>query len=322
MAVAGVPSNPNLFYMGGVEGGIWKSTNYGLSWENISDGKLPGVASPIGALAVAPSNPNVIYAGTGEADIRGDFDTGDGVYKTTERRKDVVVCRAARHAHDHEDRRRSAATPTWRMPPRWDTSLSPTPSAASSRRPTAARRGRRSLYVDQNTGGVDLVMDSRNRNVLYAAMWQAQRQPWKLTNGGPGSALYKTTDGGAHWTKISTNRGFATGTLGKIGVSVAASNPRIVYAIVQAGDGGVFRSNDAGRYVEARQLRDGSCASAPSITRRSSSIRRIRRSRIAPEVDAVYRTKDGGKTWTEIDPPHGDNHIVWINPRNPKIFSR
>ena len=102
------------------------------------------------------------------------------------------------------------------------------------------------LFVDENTGGIDLVMDARNPNVLYAAMWQAQRQPWKLTSGGPGSGLYKTLDGGAHWTKISKNPGFATGILGKIGVSVAASNPRVVYAIVQARDGGVFRSNDAG----------------------------------------------------------------------------
>ena len=159
-------------------------------------------------------------------------------------------------------------------------------------------------------------MDSRNPNVVYAAMWQAQRVPWKLTSGGPGSGLYKTTDGGAHWTKISSNPGFATGTLGKIGVSVAQSDPRVVYAIVQALDGGIFRSNDGGatwkRINAEMKLRQRAFYYTAIYADPTNP-----QVAYAPEVDGVYKTKDGGKTFTSIDMPHGDNHIVWINPRQP-----
>jgi len=318
IAVAGVPSDPSLFYFGGVQAGVWKSTNYGLSWTNITDGKIPGVADPIGALAVAPSNSNIIYAGTGEADIRQDFDTGDGIYKTVNggkswsyaglrdthmiaklvidpRNADVVYAASMGHVFKANTERGVFKTTdggaTWR----------------------------KVLFVDDRSGGVDLSMDSRNPNVLYAAMWQAQRQPWKLTSGGPGSGLYKTTDGGAHWTKISTNPGFPTGILGKIGVAVAPSNPRIVYAIVQAREGGVFRSNNGGttwtRVNSEWKLRQRAFYyTAITVDPTNSEIA------YAPEVDAYYKTKDGGKTWHGLQGPHGDNHIIWINPRNPKIL--
>jgi photosystem II stability/assembly factor-like uncharacterized protein len=175
------------------------------------------------------------------------------------------------------------------------------------------------LFVDDKTGGIDLAMDVRNPSVVYAAMWQAQRVPWKLTSGGPGSGLYKTVDGGRHWSKISTNRGFATGTLGKIGVSVAASNPRIVYATVQARNGGIFRSDDAGatwrRVNSEMKLRQRAFYyTAIFVDPTNPQIA------YAPEVDGVYKTKDGGKTFSNIDMPHGDNHIVWIDPRNPQTL--
>ena len=172
------------------------------------------------------------------------------------------------------------------------------------------------LYIDDKTGGVDMSMDSRNPSVIYAAMWQAQRVPWKLTSGGPGSGLYKTTNGGGRWTKISSNHGFATGTLGKIGVSVAQSDPRVVYATVQALDGGIFRSNDGGATwkrtnaeMKLRQRAFYYTAIYADPTNPQVAY--------APEVDGVYKTKDGGKTFTSIDMPHGDNHIIWIDPRRP-----
>jgi photosystem II stability/assembly factor-like uncharacterized protein len=318
VAVAGVPSQPNLFYFGGVEAGVWKSTDYGLSWTNITDGKIPGIASPIGALAVAPSNADVIYAGTGEADIRGDFDTGDGIYKTINAGKTWTYA-GLRETH---------MIAKLAIDPR-DPNVVYAASMGHVFRPNAERgifkttnggtTWRKVLYVDENTGGVDLSMDPHNPNVLYAALWQAQRQPWKLTSGGPGSGLYKTFDGGAHWSKISAHPGFATGTLGKIGVSVAASNPRIVYAIVQARDGGVFRSNDAGatwkRVNAEMKLRQRAFYyTAIFVDPTNPEVA------YAPNVDAVWRTKDGGKTWSGVNTPHGDNHIVWINPRNPKII--
>ncbi len=318
VAVAGVPSAPNLFYMGGVEGGVWKSTNYGLSWTNITDGKLPGIADPIGALAVAPSNSNVIYAGTGEADIRSDFDTGDGVYKTADAGKTWSYAglrdthMIAKLAIDPGNSNVVYAASMGHV-------FKPNSERGIFKTTDGGATWRKVLFIDADTGGIDLAMDSRNRNVLYAAMWQAQRVPWKLTSGGPGSGLYKTRDGGAHWTKISSNPGFAAGTLGKIGVSVAASNPRIVYAIVQAKDGGVFRSNDAGATwrrvngeMKLRQRAFYYTAIFADPTNPEVAY--------VPNVDALFKTKDGGKTFTELSPPHGDNHIVWINPRNPKIL--
>jgi photosystem II stability/assembly factor-like uncharacterized protein len=319
VAVAGVPSNPDLFYMGGVQGGVWKSTDYGQTWSNITDGKIPGIADPIGALAVADSNPNVIYAGTGESDIRGDFDTGDGVYKSSDAGKSwsYAGLRDTRMiANLTIDPRNAdvvyAASMGHVFAPNADRGIFKTTDGGKT--------WRKVLFVDDRTGGVDLSMDNRHPNTLYAAMWQAQRVPWKLTSGGPGSALYKTTDGGAHWSKISSNRGFATGTLGKIGVSVAQSSPNVVYAIVQARDGGVFRSDDAGatwkRTNDQWKLRQRAFYYTAIFADPTNPNRAY-----APNVDSLYVTDDGGKVWKTIDGiPHGDHHIVWVNPKHPNIL--
>jgi photosystem II stability/assembly factor-like uncharacterized protein len=318
VAVAGVPSEPNLFYFGGVEAGVWKSENYGLSWTNITDGKIPGVADPIGALAVAPSNSKIIYAGTGEADIRQDFDTGDGVYKTTNGGKTWSYA-GLRETHMIAKLVIDPRNPNVVYAASMGHVFKSNPERGIFKTTNGGATWRKVLFVDDQTGGVDLVMDPRHPDVLYAATWQAQRQPWKLTSGGPGSGLYKTVDGGAHWAKISSHPGFATGTLGKIGVSVAATDPRVVYAIVQALDGGVFRSSDGGatwKRVNAEwKLRQRAFYyTAIFVDPTNANVA------YAPEVDAVYKTKDGGKTWSEVNTPHGDNHIVWINPRNPKIL--
>jgi photosystem II stability/assembly factor-like uncharacterized protein len=319
VAVAGVPSNPDLFYMGGVEGGVWKSTDYGQNWTNITDGKLPGIASPIGALAVADSNSNVIYAGTGEADIRGDFDTGDGIYKTSDAGK----------TWSYAGLRDTHMTASLAIDPRnsnvvYAASMGhvfkANPERGIFKTTDGGKTWSKVLFVDDNTGGVDISMDKHNPGTLYAAMWQAQRTPWKLTSGGPGSGLYKTTDGGAHWTKISTNPGYATGILGKIGVSVSQSNPRIVYSIVQAKDGGVFRSEDGGKTWKHTnnqwKLRQRAFYYTAIFADPTNSNRAY-----APNVDSMYVTNDGGKVWKTIEGiPHGDHHTIWINPNHPNIL--
>ncbi|MBV9699531.1 MAG: glycosyl hydrolase [Candidatus Eremiobacteraeota bacterium] len=318
VAVAGVPSNPHLFYFGGVQGGIWKTTDDGTEWNNISDGKLPGVASAMGALAVAASNSNVIYAGTGEADIRQDFDTGDGVYKSTDAGKNWSYA-GLRDTHMITKVVIDPGNPKIVYAASMGHVFKPNPERGVFKTTNGGATWQKILFVDDNTGGVDLVMDPRNRRVLYAAMWQAQRLPWKLSSGGPGSALYKTTDAGLHWSKISSNPGFAHAPLGKIGVSLAASNPKIVYAIVQAHDGGVYRSENAGatwRLVNSEmKLRQRAFYyTAIFVDPTNPQVA------YAPEVDGVYKTKNGGRTWTLLSPPHGDNHIVWIDPRNPKVL--
>jgi photosystem II stability/assembly factor-like uncharacterized protein len=317
VAVAGVPSEPSLFYMGAVQGGVWSSDNYGLTWTNITDGKIPGTADSIGAIAVAPSNPSVIYIGTGESDIRGDFDTGVGIYKTTDAGK----------SWQYAGLRDTHMTSSLVVDPR-DPSVVYATSMGHVFVPNSARGVFKStdggktwskiLYVNDRTGANVIVMDPHDPDVLYASMWQAQRTPWKLTSGGPGSGLYKTVDAGAHWTKISNDPGYATGVLGKIGVAVSPANPQVVYSIVQAHDGGVYRSDDGGKtwkHVNDEWRLRQRAFYYMAIYADPADVNTA----YAPEVDGVLETTDGGKTWKPITPP-GDHHIIWVNPNDTKIM--
>ncbi|HET7815198.1 MAG TPA: hypothetical protein VFL13_12585, partial [Candidatus Baltobacteraceae bacterium] len=318
VAVSGVEQQPNVFYMGAVDGGIWKSTDYGIRWTNISDGQLAPGANSIGAIAVAPSNPNVIYAGTGEGDPRGTMITGEGVYRSSDagktwqyaglkdthtttaiaidpRNSNVAYVSTLGHVFkDNEERgiyKTSDGGKTWT----------------------------KVLYVDASTGGNDVKIDWRNPNVVYAAMWQMYRRPWQLSSGGPGSGLYKSTDAGAHWTKISSNPGFAQGTLGKMGVAVSPADSNRVYAVVQAHEGGVFRSDNGGatwtRVNSEMKLRQRAFYYiAIWADPKNANVA------YAPNVDGVWVTRNGGRTWKVLKPPHGDNHIVWVNPHDTNIL--
>jgi photosystem II stability/assembly factor-like uncharacterized protein len=318
VAVTGVPGQPDLFYFGGVEGGVWRSTNYGVSWENITDGKIPGTATSIGAIAVAPSNPKIIYFGTGESDIRGDFDTGVGIFKSTD------AGETWKYAGLSETHQISSLAIDPRNPNIvYATSMghvfAPNSERGVYKTTDGGKTWSKILYVDDKTGANNIVMDPRNPSVLYATMWQAYRKPWIMVSGGPGSGLYKTTNAGASWTKISNNPGFAGGVLGKMGVAVAASNPNVVYCMVQAKQGGVFRSDNAGatwRRVNAEWMLRQRAFYYMAIYVDPTNWKVA----YAPNVDAFWKTSDGGVTWKPITPPHGDNHIIWINPNNPKIL--
>jgi photosystem II stability/assembly factor-like uncharacterized protein len=320
VAVAGVPSQPNVFYFGGVQGGVWRSTDYGVEWTNISDGKIPGQAQTIGALAVAPSNPKIIYAGSGESDIRGDVDTGAGIYKTT---NGGLSWKYAGLAATHTTAALAVDphNPNIVYAASMGHVFAANPERGVFKSVDGGKTWKRILYVDAQTGAIDLDMDPSNARVLYASMWQAKRVPWKLTSGGPGSGLYKTVDGGAHWTAISKNPGFARGILGRMGMSVAATNPRVVYAIVQAHDGGVFRSENGGaswkRVNSQMKLRQRAFYYMSIFADPTNA-----NVAYAPEVDDVFKTTDGGVTWKTLFAAayHGDHHIIWINPHNPKIL--
>ncbi|HET9106143.1 MAG TPA: hypothetical protein VFN79_03025 [Steroidobacteraceae bacterium] len=318
VAVAGVPGERNLFYMGAVDGGVWKSTDYGLKWVNISDGKLPGSSISIGAIAVAPSNPKMLYVGTGESDIRGDVITGDGVFRSDDAGKTW-------HAAGLADTHTISAIVVDPHDPDivYASSMGHVFKSNAERGVFKSTDGGKTwhkiLYVDDKTGAIDLVMDPRNPQVLYAAMWQAYRTPWKLDDGGPGSGLYKSTDGGAHWREISQNPGFARGILGRIGVSVAASNPDIVYAIVQAKHGGVFRSSDGGASWK-RVNRSWSLRQRAFYYMAIYADPKDPNTVYAPNVDALWVSHDGGRSFSKLHTPHGDNHIVWINPDDTKIL--
>ncbi|MGH8298797.1 MAG: WD40/YVTN/BNR-like repeat-containing protein [Steroidobacteraceae bacterium] len=318
VAVAGVPAERDLFYMGGVDGGVWKSTDYGLKWVNLTDGKLPGSSNSIGAIAVAPSNPKVIYVGTGESDIRGDVITGDGVYRSDDAGKHW-------HAAGLEDTHTISAIvidphdPDVVYASSMGHVFKSNPERGVFKSTDGGKSWKKILYVDDKTGAIDLVMDPRDPQVLYAAMWQAYRTPWKLDDGGPGSGLYKSTDGGAHWTQISHNPGFAGGILGRIGVSVAGSDPNVVYAIVQAKHGGVFRSSDGGTSW-TRVNRSWSLRQRAFYYMAVYADPRDANTVYAPNVDALWVSRDGGKSFAKLHTPHGDNHIVWINPNDTKVL--
>ena len=316
VAIDAVPGDPFTFYFGGVDGGVWRSTNYGLTWTNITDGQL-NVSNSIGALAVAPSDPNVIYAGTGEADIRNTFVTGDGIYKTTDAGKTwhyiglKETHTTAKIVVDPRDPNIVYAASMGHV-------FAKNPERGIFKSTDGGAHWTKVLYVDENTGAIDLVMDVSHPKTLYAAMWQAQRNPGLLVSGGPGSGLYKTTDGGAHWLKISTNPGFATGLLGRIGVTIAASNPKVIYAIVQAKEGGVFRSDDGGGHWKRVNA-------SMEMRQRAFYYMAIYADPNDPNTIYVpnarfFVSHDGGKNFSLLRPPHGDNHTVWIDPKNSKII--
>ena len=310
LAVTGVAGDANTYYFGAVAGGVWKTTNAGISWMPLFD-KEP-VAS-IGAIAVAPSDPNVIYVGTGEACIRGDISFGNGVYKSVDagktwshfglddtrhiariivdpRNPDVVFVAALGHA--------------------WG----PNPDRGLYRSTDGGKNWQKVIYVDDKTGAVDVTFDPSNSHILYAAMWQATRTPWHLASGGPGSAIYKSTDAGATWRKLD-GHGLPKGPYGRIGVAVAPGGAGRVYALIEAESGGLFRSDNAGE--SWHKLTDDH-----RFTQRAWYFTHIFADTKNPDVvyilnTGMYRSTDGGKSFNAIRAPHGDRHGLWIDPENP-----
>jgi len=308
-AVAGVPNQPLVYYFGGTGGGVWKTEDGGMNWKPISDGYFK--TGSVGAIAVANSDPNVIYAGMGEACVRGNFSHGDGVYKSTDAGKtwknvgltdsrqigkirvhpqnpDLVYVAALGHVFGTNTER------------------------GVFRSKDGGKTWEKILYKDEKTGAVDIAMDPTNARILYAGLWQVSRTPYGMYSGGPGSGLYKSTDGGDTWTELKD--GLPKGIKGKIGVTVSPVNPNRVWANVEAEDGGVFRSDDAGktwrRVSEDRKLRQR----AWYYTHIYADTK---------DADRVYvlnvqfnKSIDGGKTYENIRVPHGDNHDLWIAPED------
>jgi photosystem II stability/assembly factor-like uncharacterized protein len=319
VTVTGVPGNNNLFYAGAVGGGVWKSADEGVEWENITDGKLPGPSSSIGAVAVAPSDPKILYVGTGEADIRNDVIPGDGVYKSTDAGKTWQYV-GLRDTHSISAILVDPKDPNVVYVASMGHVFAPDANRGIFKSIDGGRSWKRILFVDNDTGAICLVMDPNHPDLMYAAMWQAVRKPWGLTSGGPGSGMYKTTDGGAHWSNITRNPGLPQQTvLGRVGLSIAASKPDTVYSIIQAKDGGVFRSDDAGttwkRVNDEMKLRQRAFYYM-TIYADPKDPETV----YAPEVDALWVSHDGAKTFTKLKTPHGDNHVVWINPEDTRIL--
>jgi photosystem II stability/assembly factor-like uncharacterized protein len=309
---AGSSSRPLEYYFGATGGGLWKTTDGGLTWRPVTDGQIK--SSSVGAVAVSQSNPDIVYIGMGETELRGNIMQGDGVYKSTDAGKTWKHMGLA----DTQAISRIRVHPT--NPDIVYVSALGHPYGANAERGVfrskdGGQTWEKVLYKDDHAGAVDLCLDPHNPNVLFAAIWDVYRTPWSLSSGGARTGFYKSTDSGDHWTEITRNPGLPAGIDGKIGVSVSGADGNRVYAIVENENGGVYVSDDAGatwkRVSEDRNLRQ----------------RAFYYSRIYADPkakDTVYvlnvgfaRSTDGGKTYRSIRPPHGDNHDLWIDPANP-----
>ena len=311
-AVTGVPGQPSTYYFGGTGGGVWKTTDGGQTWKNISDGFFGG---SIGAVAVSEWDPNVIYVGGGEVTVRGNVSHGYGMWKSEDAGK------TWKHLGLDDSRR----IPRIRIHPRNPDLVyaavlghlfGPNEERGVYRSKDGGATWEKILFVSDEAGAVDLVMDPTNPRILYASTWRILRTPYSLESGGEGSALWKSTDGGDTWEEVTgKDNGLPRGTLGIIGVTISPANPNRVWAIVEAQDGGVFRSDDGGetwtKINDERKLRQR----AWYYTRIYADPK---------NEDQVYvlnvrfwRSKDGGKTYESISTPHGDHHDLWINPDTP-----
>ncbi|MFN8516429.1 MAG: glycosyl hydrolase [Chloroflexia bacterium] len=317
VAVADV-TDPMTFYFGAVAGGVWKTTDGGTTWANVSDGYF-GTAA-VGAVTVSWSDPNVLYVGTGEATIRGNVSHGDGVYKSTDGGKSWrnVGLKETRHIAKI---RIHPTNPDIAYVAAFGHAWGPNPERGVYRTTDGGKHWELVLHKSERAGAIDLTMDPHNPRILYAAIWHAQRHPHTLVSGGEDSGIWRSTDGGDTWQEITRNEGLPTGILGKIGLAISPSRQDRIYAIVEAEDGAVFRSDDGGETWQ--RMND----SEMYLRTRAWYYMHL----IADPQDAntvwvlnfsVWRSIDGGATFKQVSTPHGDNHDLWIDPQNPRRMIR
>jgi len=309
LTAVGVPGQPNTYYFGAVSGGVWKTTDGGLTWEPIFDKQN---ISSIGSLAVADSDPNVIYVGTGEACIRGDISYGDGVYKSVDGGKTWtnVGLKDSRHigaviVHPTNPEVAFVAALGHVYGPNQERGIFRTRDGGKS--------WEKVLYINDRTGGIDVVFDPQNPHILFAAMWEGYRTPWILNSGGEKSGLYRSADGGTTWKRLEGN-GLPEGPLGRIGVSVSGGDSKVVYALIEAKKGGLYRSDDGGE--QWTLVNDDH-----RFRQRAWYFTHVWGDPKNPNLvyvanTGLYRSIDAGKSFERLNAPHGDHHGLWIDPNN------
>jgi photosystem II stability/assembly factor-like uncharacterized protein len=309
--VAGVPGQPLIYYMGATGGGVWKTEDGGISWVPVTDGFVK--TGSVGAIAVAPSDPNVVYVGMGEADVRSNFSHGDGVYKSTD------AGRTWKHTGLADSRQIGRVAVDPRNPDVAFVAALGHPFGPNQERGLFRTRDggatwEKVLFVNDTTGAVDVVIDPVNPRVVYASFWPMYRRPWQIYSGGTGSGPYKSVDGGTTWTELTN--GLPAGMKGRIGLAVSPSRHDRVWAIVEAKEGGVFRSDDAGATWQRTSSDSG-------VRERAWYYSHI----IADpqDADTVYvptleinKSIDGGRTFQMVRAAHSDNHGLWIAPEDPQ----
>ena len=310
-AVTGVEGNANLFYFGSTGGGVWKTTDGGKTYENISDGYFGG---SIGAVAVSKSDPNVIYVGGGEVTVRGNVSSGYGIWKSEDAGETWKSCGLPKSRHipriviDPQNPDIVYAAVLGNI-------YKPTSERGVYKSTNGGKTWSKILFESNHAGAVELVIDPNNPRNLYAATWRVKRTPYSLSSGGEGSILWKSTDRGNSWEKISGNEGFAKGILGIIGVTVSPVNSNRVWAIVENKEsGGVYRSDDGGEtwshVNDSRALRQRAWYYS-KIYADTEDINKVYVMNVS-----YHKSTDGGETFTSHNAPHGDHHDLWIAPEN------
>ncbi|HLB00334.1 MAG TPA: glycosyl hydrolase, partial [Bacteroidota bacterium] len=313
VAVAGHAGQPKTFYFGATGGGIWKTEDGGESWVCVSDGFLK--IGAVGALDVAGSDPNVIYAGTGEGCIRGNVQPGEGVYKSTDAGKSWTFS-GLKEAQTISKVRVDPRDENVVFAAAFGHVFGSNRDRGVYRSTDGGKTWKKVLYKNEKTGAIDLVIDPANPRIVYAALWEAYRNPWSLSSGGPGSGLWKSTDGGDTWTDLTMNDGMPKGPIGKIGVTASGARPGRVWASVEADEGGLFMSDDGGKTWS--RVNDDR-----NIRQRAWYYSHVYADPKDPDLVYIlnvsfYRSTDGGKSLERVSVQHGDNHDLWIDPNDPR----
>lgn len=309
LAVAGVPGDASTFYFGAVAGGVWKTTDGGGTWQVLTDGTP---ISSVGAIAIAPSNHDIIYVGTGEAAPRGNMTYGDGVYKSSDGGKSWS------HAGLRDSRQIGAlivdpGNPDIVLVAALGHAFGPNTERGLFRSTDGGKSWTKVLYKDENTGAIDVSFDPHDARIVYAALWQARRQPWNFSSGGAGSGLYRSTDGGLTWKQLTGN-GLPSGILGRIHVSVSGADPKRVYAMIEAVEGGLYRSDDGGEHWQ--RINDDGRLSQRAWYFSTILADPKDRDTVYAENTGLFRSTDGGKSFELLPARHGDHHGIWIDPTN------
>jgi photosystem II stability/assembly factor-like uncharacterized protein len=321
-SITGIPGQPNVFYMGVNNGGVWKTTDSGQTWQPIFDDQPTG---SVGSVAIAASDPNIIYVGSGEGLQRPDLSTGDGIYKSTDAGK------TWRHLGLRDGQQIPAIAVDPRDPNRVYAAVLGHPYGPNAERGVfrstdGGATWQKILYKDENTGARDVVLDPSNPRRIYTVLWSARQFPWEASANGPGSGIYVSNDGGNNWQQLLLGLPTWDDGLGPMSIAISPSNPRRMYARIEARadakqPGGFYRSDDAGdswRRVsgEQRVIGRGSDTSAIRVDPRNPDI-------VYTANTSTYRSNDGGSTFTAIKgAPGGDDYQgIWINPENPNIIA-
>lgn len=309
-AVTGVADEPNLFYMGATGGGVWRTKDGGNTWESISDGHFGG---SIGAVAVAESDPNVIYVGGGEKTLRGNMSYGYGMYKSVDAGKNWEHIGLDNSRHISRIRIHPQNPDILYVAVMGDT-FKDSEERGVYKSIDGGKTWQRKLFVNSRSGAVDLILDPNNPRIMYASTWNVRRTPYSFSSGGPGSDIWKSTDSGESWEKLSENKGLPKGVWGISGITVSPQNSNRIWAIIENENGGVFRSDDAGKTWQKTN-------DDRALRQRAWYYTRIYAD--TQDEDMVYvvnvdyhQSKDGGKTFTSHRAPHGDHHDMWIDPND------